>query len=136
MGRTHALAGVSTLWLLRLVPGALAIGLVAGTDSIGLLAVIAAFGALLPDLDASASILSTLTLRIGEEPRRGRRPGKSGWAFTPFALPSLLLHRAFGHRGALHSLVGLGAVAVIAVVLLAIGYIDWQVATVLVAGLR
>lgn len=92
MGRTHLLLGVNSVWLLALVPGAVGI---AGPDghNPGLLAGVAALGALLPDLDAPQSTVKSLRL---------------GKYFQPFWLPATLLHRAFGHRGLLHSLLGLG----------------------------
>lgn len=100
MWRTHALAGVNTLWLLApLAPFALA-----PAPTPGLLAVLAgtaAFGALLPDLDASESKIKSLTL------------GGGGWRLRPFALPAHVLHRTLGHRGPLHSLLGLGVAALL-----------------------
>lgn len=83
--RTHALLGVGSLWLLQPVPHGIGTG--DGVSNVGLLAAAAAFGALLPDLDASESRIKHLS---------------PGWGIEPFALPSLLLHRAFGHRGLLH----------------------------------
>ena len=87
--RTHALMGVASLWILE----AAAPGLVAGGEpgNLGLLAAVAAFGALLPDLDAAQSKASNLSLG----------------GVAPLALPALVLHRAFGHRGLLHSALGL-----------------------------
>ncbi len=90
--RTHALGGVASLWLLRPFD--------AGGDaaSVGLLAGLAALGALLPDLDAHESKIKHLTVARGVE---------------PFALPSLVLSRLLGHRGLLHSLLGWGIAAVV-----------------------
>ncbi|MDQ2687670.1 MAG: metal-dependent hydrolase [Armatimonadota bacterium] len=93
--RTHALVGVASLWLLEAVPHAIdpiaATGQ-AAPGNIGLLASVAALGALLPDLDAAESKIKHLTV---------------GGGIAPFALPALFLHRAFGHRGLLHSALGL-----------------------------
>ena len=83
--RTHLLAGISSLWLLdALQPGV-------PPENIGLLALIAGFGALLPDLDAARSKIRNM--KVG--------------GIEPFAVPADLLHRTFGHRGPLHSLIGL-----------------------------
>jgi inner membrane protein len=87
--RTHALIAVNSLWFLTPIPGA-----VTGSN-IGLLAVLAAVGAMLPDLDARNSTVRHLSVK-------GIQP------FVPFAS---VLNRAWGHRGPLHSLAGLLAVA-------------------------
>lgn len=100
MGRTHALLGVCSLWLLQPLPGVLT------SDTLAPLAAAAALGALLPDLDASDSAIKYL--RIGP--------------FTPFAPLSNLLHRAFGHRGLLHSLRGLAACGLLCSPLLWLGW--------------
>lgn len=90
--RTHALGGVASLWLLR--PW-----MQAGDASlVGLLAGLAALGALLPDLDAHESKIKHLAVAKGVE---------------PCALPSLLLSRLLGHRGLLHSLLGWGIAALV-----------------------
>src|SRR5579871_1331731 len=83
--RTHTLAGISSLWLLTALPGAIT------SETVGFLAALAAFGALLPDLDAMQSKITFLS--VG--------------GIRPFALPAAAIHRAFGHRGLLHSLAGL-----------------------------
>ena len=85
MGRTHAFVGASSLWLLIGIPGALT------AQSIVPLCALGAFGALLPDLDAAQSTIKSL--RIGP--------------FHPFAPLSFLAYRTWGHRGLLHSPVGL-----------------------------
>ena len=86
MGRTHALAGVASLWVLQsassLTP-----------DTLAPMTIFVALGALLPDLDASQSQIKYLSLG----------------GVTPFAPLSVLLNRTLGHRGVLHSLVGWGA---------------------------
>ena len=57
---------------------------------------LAALGALAPDLDASESKAKHLRIRWG----RGRRRQE----FKPFFPLAMILHRAFGHRGVMHSL--------------------------------
>ncbi len=113
--RTHALIGVGSLWLLDAVPHGLDAG---DTGGIGLLAVAAALGALLPDLDAREARIKHLS---------------PGWGIEPFALPSLLLHRAFGHRGLLHSALGLTLFAVLFVLPTAFWW-GWQTSAALALG--
>lgn len=81
MWRTHALFGACSLWLLALIPNMVT------PDTVGPLCALAAFGALLPDLDAEASKVRSLS--VG--------------GLRPFAPVSALAHRAWGHRGFLHS---------------------------------
>ncbi len=111
MGRTHAMGGVASLWLLlpferaiapEAVAASVASGMPLGTaSSFGLLCLFAVLGALLPDLDAPRSLLSTFSVGSRRE------------NVQPFALPALVLHRALGHRGFLHSLAGLVLVTVL-----------------------
>ncbi|MDF2441464.1 MAG: inner rane protein [Abditibacteriota bacterium] len=85
MGRTHALIGTTTLWLFHW----------SGTlnhETLAFLVLVAVGGALAPDLDAQDSLVKRFAIA-------GLRP------FVPL---SQLLHGAFGHRGLLHSLLGLG----------------------------
>lgn len=96
---------------------ALAPGIAADSHSSGLLAG-AALGALLPDLDASQSMIKSL--RIGRH-------------FQPFLLPAALLHHAFGHRGFLHSLLGLGCVGAFAALPLGL-WLGGQFAAALLLG--
>ena len=91
MGRTHILIGVSSLWLLRLAPDVLT------PDTMAPLAICAALGTLLPDLDANSSTIKHL--RVAR--------------IQPFAPLSVLLSRDWGHRGMTHSLIGLSAFAVL-----------------------
>jgi len=86
--RTHLVGGVASLWLLNAAP-AVPLSL----ETVGPAVLAAALGSLLPDLDAADSRIKRL--EVG--------------GIAPFALPALVLHRAFGHRGALHSLAGLAA---------------------------
>jgi len=83
MGRTHALLGALTAGAL-LPPSS--------SDRLAIWMALGAFGALLPDLDASESKIKRLSLG----------------GITPFAPLSLAVNRRFGHRGALHSLLGWG----------------------------
>ncbi len=88
---THALCGIASLWLLAPLPQS-------PTVDYGVLSACAAFGALLPDLDAAESKIKHLPVGT----------------VAPFALPAQLLYRTLGHRGLLHSLWGLAAFAVLA----------------------
>ena len=84
MGRTHALAGVASLWCLQAFPSLLQPELLAP------LSLLAVLGALLPDLDATQSQIKNLSIA----------------GITPFAPLALLLNRTLGHRGLLHSALG------------------------------
>jgi len=107
---THTLLGINSLWLL--------IPFLSHSDmaNIGLLAAGAAFGALIPDLDAAESKIKHLRL--------------SG--VKPFQLPSTILHQTLGHRGLLHSLVGLSLVATATIPLSFT--IGWQMSLALTLG--
>ena len=91
MGRTHILVGISSVWLLALIPN------VVTPETLTPLAVCAALGALLPDLDANRSTISHLSVAH----------------IQPFAPISSVLSRDWGHRGMTHSLIGLAAFAVL-----------------------
>lgn len=119
MWRTHFVGGLASLWLLAPVPGGLGNGAV--PENFGVLALCAAFGVLLPDLDASDSRLQRLEL------------GPKGYAITPFVLPAQLIHRAWGHRGPLHSLVGLLGAGVVFGTPLGL-CIDWRPAVAFLLG--
>lgn len=114
MGRTHALLGFNALWLLD-GAGSLSFALggtapLMDTGRFTLCALLATFGALLPDLDASASLLQSISFA-------GVRP------FTPLGRA---LHRSLGHRGFLHSLPALGVLSLLALVMsLLIDGFDW-----------
>ena len=60
--------------------------------------IIAALGSLFPDLDASESKIKNLKL--------GKKKSLLS-LIKPFEVLGFILHKTFGHRGALHSLVGL-----------------------------
>lgn len=108
--RTHTLAGVSSIWLLALVPH----GLTPYTLATSALA--AAFGSLLPDLDAAESKIKHLRIA----------------GITPLAPVAVLFHRGLGHRGLLHSLAGLSLVAMASLFL--IPAFGWQTVAALIAG--
>ncbi len=109
---THALLGISSLWLLAPLPPELL-----GYD-LGTLAVCATLGALLPDLDASESKIKHLKL-----------PGTS---FKPFLLPAQVVHRTDQHRGLLHSIWGLAMVTII--VAPAVLWVGWAPVVALLLG--
>lgn len=113
--RTHALIGIGSVWLLEAVPQGIGSG---DANNVGLLAAVAAFGALLPDLDAQQSRIKHLS---------------PGGGVEPFVLPSLLLHQAFGHRGLLHSGVGLALFAGLFALPLAFWW-GWQPSVALTLG--
>ncbi len=103
LSRTHILIGVSTLWGLAVIPDALT------RDNVALLAGVATFGALLPDLDAVESKIKSLSIK-------GVRP------FAPFAD---MANQVWGHRGFLHSPLALGLLGL--VLIPSIWWLDWQV---------
>ncbi len=109
---THALLGVNTLWLLSLLPPE-----VLGYD-MGTLAACAALGALLPDLDASESKIKHLKF--------------PGTTFKPFLLPAQVVHSTNQHRGLLHSLWGLGMMAVFVAPLMI--WVGWAPVVALLLG--
>jgi inner membrane protein len=110
------MGGLGNLWLLEALPGGVSAG--SSANNIGLLALLAGVGALLPDLDARESRLKRVTVGAG---------------IAPFALPSLVLHRTLGHRGMLHSLIGLVLTALLLGVPL-LHWLDWQPALALLLG--
>ena len=110
MGRTHALIGLASVWSLSVIPGLVRL------ETVALLSVAAAFGALLPDLDAAESQIKHLKV--------------SG--FTPFTPLAVMLNRRLGYRGALHSLLGLGIASLI---FLLLGFWwDWNLPLSLALG--
>lgn len=108
--RTHTLAGLSSIWLLALFP------LGVTPISIAASAVWAAFGALLPDLDANNSKLRHLKIA-------GLKP------LVPIAQS---LNRGLGHRGLLHSLLGFGIISGASLVF--IPSLGWQAMAALMLG--
>lgn len=109
---THSLLGISTLWLLTPIPPELL-----GYD-FGTLAACAALGVLLPDLDASESKIKHLKLL--------------GTNFKPFLIPAQIVNRTEQHRGLLHSLAGLGMMALMSSP--AIIWVGWAPVAVLLLG--
>ncbi len=109
---THPLLGISTLWLLAPLPSE------NWHVNIGVLAAVAAFGALLPDLDASESKIKHLRIPHMQ--------------IKPFLLPAIIVNRTEQHRGLLHSLVGLGLVAFCA--LPSVFYAGWSPLPAFVLG--
>jgi membrane-bound metal-dependent hydrolase YbcI (DUF457 family) len=110
MSRTHLMAGITTLWLLTPIPGA-----VTG-QTMAPLAVVAALGSLLPDLDAATSRLSTLEIA----------------GVRPFAPVAQRLHADFGHRGLMHSLASIPVIALAA--LLVVPWWGWPLSAALILG--
>lgn len=106
---THALFGISSLWLLNI-----ATPMDGGT--LAMLSIIAVGGALLPDLDAAESKLKHISVA----------------GIKPLVIPSGMLHETFGHRGALHSLAGLVALTGLGVPLVFVS--DWRRWIALVLG--
>ena len=100
MWRTHVLFGMASLWVVSPIPNLLT------NHNVGPLAAFAAFGALLPDLDADASKIRSL----------------SWGGVRPFVPLSTMLNRWFGHRGLLHSPIGLCIAGCAALGLTAVGY--------------
>ena len=74
----HALGGAASLWLLELLPNNTS----GNVASMGVVAMVAALGALLPDLDTADYKASHLSLG----------------GFVPLVLPTLALHRLLGQR--------------------------------------
>ena len=109
---THTLFGISTLWLLAPLPPELL------NTEVGVLAVAAALGALLPDLDASESKIKHLKIPNTQ--------------IKPFMLPALIVSRSDQHRGLLHSFAGLGMMALF--FLPATFWVGWAPATALLLG--
>ena len=106
---THALFGISSLWLLTLAP-------MSDPVNLGVLSATAAFGALLPDLDAAESKIKHVR----------------AFGIKPLLLPAVALHRELGHRGMLHSLAGL---AVFSEVVLPLAlWLGWSAWTAIVLG--
>lgn len=90
MGRTHMLLGINCLWVFEVLPPG--VDPVYGAQAFGLAAAGAMIGALVPDLDASNSLLQKVTVA----------------GIRPLVVPGRVLNRRFGHRGFLHSLMAWG----------------------------
>ena len=109
---TYTLFGISVLWILAPLPPELL-----NTD-FGVLAAAAAFGALLPDLDASESKVKHLEIPNTQ--------------IKPFMLPALIVSRSEPNRGLLHSFAGLGMKALFVVP--AVFWVGWAPVTALLLG--
>jgi inner membrane protein len=108
--RTHVLGGVAALWLLEGVQGHANSGIGINAfatlgDSPIVWAFCAGMGALLPDLDAQESKIKNLSI----------------FGIRPFLLPADFLHRSLGHRGMLHSALGLMLMALVVGIPIGIG---------------
>ena len=99
--QTHTTIGINSLWLSSLFPSG------RYDYDLGALVICAMVGALLPDLDAVESKIKHL--KVGK--------------MKPFRLPSEMAYQTFGHRGAMHSLIGWGVLALM--LLLLIPWIGW-----------
>ena len=82
--RTHLAVGINALWLLAPFPSVL------NPDTLGVLAVAAGVGALLPDLDAARSKIRSTEL----------------WGVRPLEPLASAAFRLLGHRGLLHAPLG------------------------------
>lgn len=112
-GRTHVSGALASLWLLALLPSALT------PATLPLLALSAALGGLLPDLDAARSTLQAV--RVG--------------GVQPLAPLARLLNRQFGHRGFLHSLCFLALLALLLMLgVLWLPWLPWPVAMGVLVG--
>ncbi|MGC4044794.1 MAG: metal-dependent hydrolase [Armatimonas sp.] len=107
--RTHLVGGIASLWALTVLPH--------GTDMLAISCAAAGFGALLPDLDANASKLQSVTIE----------------GIQPFVPVGIAIRQTYTHRGPLHSLAAIGAVTLIGSIPLAI-WLGWQVGVALTLG--
>ncbi len=92
------------LFLSLIIPSSVVNGQILNSQNIGALAAVAALAALLPDLDAPRSKIRSLALG----------------PFRPLDPLGELLHGAWGHRGPLHSLLGLNVFGLICTLPLAL----------------
>ncbi len=108
--RTHTIAGLGSLWLLSLFPSGIT------PHNLAVVAASAALGALLPDLDAAESKIKHLRIA----------------GIQPFAPVAVSFFRGLGHRGLLHSCLGLMVIASASLFL--IPWISWQAVCALILG--
>jgi membrane-bound metal-dependent hydrolase YbcI (DUF457 family) len=108
--KTHMVIGLSSLWLVELVPPGLEM------EHFPLMVGAAAFGSLLPDLDAAESKIKHLSFA----------------GIKPFFLPARAIYRDFGHRGFLHSGSALALLGLFAIPL--VYWLGWQTGVALVLG--
>lgn len=92
MGRTHLVGGIAALWLVEPFISS------GDADALEFWLLGAGVGSLLPDLDASESLIRHVGF------------GRGIYRIEPFQPLAWWLHRSFGHRGLVHSLFGLGVV--------------------------
>ena len=103
--RTHVAGGIASLWLLEFVLPSLPLEVLA--PMIGAVA----FGALVPDLDATRSKIASL--------------GIGG--IQPFSPVSTFVNRTLGHRGFLHSPAGFGLFGLLTLPLVSVvGGLVWS----------
>lgn len=98
--RTHVLFGLSSIWLVSWIPALWNPGTAAP------MAVCAAVGALLPDLDAGTAKIAQLSVA----------------RIRPLAPLSIWVGDLFGHRGVTHSVLGLVSFGVISALLAALWF--------------
>ncbi|MFZ6036465.1 MAG: metal-dependent hydrolase [Patescibacteria group bacterium] len=104
-GVTHAAVGANAVWI------PVALGWVVAPWWVA----VAAFVALIPDLDASESTIKNLSI------------GSRHMRVKPLAPVALVTGMVFGHRGFLHSAVILVAVSIVIAVLLPTNTVAWMV---------
>jgi len=112
MWHTHVMAGLNSLWLLSLLPQGIT------AENIAVVTAAAAFGSLLPDLDAADSKIKHLRIA----------------GIKPFAPIAIALYEGLGHRGLLHSLLGLGLLTLYCLPLVFWSWWGWQASAALVLG--
>lgn len=93
-GVTHLVIGANSIWIPALL----------GVTVPPWLIAVPAFTSLLPDLDASESMIKHMTV--------GGYFGKTKIGIKPFYLVAFIFSKLFGHRGVLHSFVALALVAI------------------------
>lgn len=107
-GKTHAIIGANTVWILVLFYG----------FSISpLLLPLAALGSLLPDLDAADSKAKHLEIGYGR--------GKHRLGIKPLFLPSLIINAFSRHRGFFHSLLAAFLFTLISIVAVQFIHTRW-----------
>lgn len=122
-GPTHLALGVSAVWLIAPIPGALGHGQAGGPANPALLTLAAALGALLPDLDTQRSTIRYLRVDLGRR-----------ISLRPFGAVASLVSRTVGHRGPLHSLLG-ALILWLPLGLPALLWAGWQPSAALAVGL-
>lgn len=118
---------MASLWLLRplLLETRVFGGAPLDWTNLGVLALVAGLGALLPDLDAAESKAKHLVFSF--------RLGGERIHVAPLSFPALVLSSTLTHRGPLHSLLGFVAVGVLIGMPLAL-VVSWTAAVALLLG--